>query len=108
MRTAESVQFAMSTGDGDASYLSMTALATTSAAGEALIQASDKVYIAASASDYTAVTRSDSGKYYSMTSANPTNVTEFVDLAAANTALEAALGGTLAWTSGALVFTATP
>ena len=98
----------MSTGDGDASYLSMTALATTSAAGEALIQASDKVYIAASASDYTAVTRSDSGKYYSMTSANPTNVTEFVDLAAANTALEAALGGTLAWTSGALVFTATP
>ena len=98
----------MSTGDGDASYLTMTELATTSAAGEALIQASDKVYIAASASNYTAVTRSDSGKYYSIASANPANVTEFADLAAANTALETALDGTLAWTAGALVFTATP
>ena len=108
VRTAESVQFAMSTGDGNATYLSMTELATTSAAGEALIQASDKVYIAASASTYTAVTRSDSGKFYSIASANPANVVEYVDLAAANTALETALGGTLAWTAGALVFTATP
>ena len=108
VRTAESVQFAMSTGDGDATYLSMTDLATTSAAGEALIQASAMVFITASASDYTAVTRSDSGKYYSIASANPANVTEFADLAAANTALEAALGGTLAWTAGVLVFTATP
>lgn len=100
---SESVQFAMSSGEGAATYLSLDDLV----AGD-LIQTTGKVYIAASASDYTAVVRSDSGKFYSIVSATPSTTTEYADLDAANTALEAALGGTLAYTAGALVFTATP
>ena len=104
VRTAESVQYTMSSGEGNATYLNMADLV----ASDQIQQAPPKIYIGASASAYTAVVRSDSGKYYSINAANPANPVEYATLATANTALTAALGGTLAWSGTALTFTATP
>ena len=103
VRTAESVQYTMSSGEGNATYLNMAGLVADNQ-----IQATTKVYIGASASAYTAVVRSDSGKYYSINAVNPANPVEYANLAAANTALSGTgqpLGvGALSWASGALTF----
>ena len=105
VRTAESVQYTMSSGEGNATYLNMAGLVSSNQ-----IQATTKVYIGAAdlATDYTAVVRSDSGKYYSINAANPANPVEYANLAAADTALTTAAifgTGTLAWSGTALTFT---
>ena len=103
VRTAESVQYTMSSGEGNATYLDLDGLVAAD-----YIQDTAKVYIGASATDYTAVVRSDSGKYYSINAVNPANPVEYANLAAADTALTTAAifgTGTLAWSGTALTFT---
>lgn len=98
VKTAESVQFAFSTGDGAGEYLDVAGLVS----GE-LLQSTTKVVILTDGDSYTAVTRSDSGAYFSIASANPTEITKYADLDALNVALVAT--GVFDWTANVLGFT---
>ena len=104
VRTAESVQFAMSTGAGQGIYLDVDSLV-----GGNWLQDTEKVAISTDGDSYVALTRSDSGQYFAITSANPATVVEITDLAAADTlAATNGAAGTFSYLAGVLSFVATP
>lgn len=109
--TAESVAFAQSSGEGAGFYLDEEELAATDGLGgtDGLIQSSDTIQILVTdtPASYEAFSLSPTGKVFSINSANPADVVEYADLAAANTAITA-LVGELTVVAGALVFTPAP